>query len=115
MNDYKEIYQNNWKTIIENEDGTLNKDQVMRELSDYAFLLDQVSKVYSEVTGGTLSKTSYKAETVINLFYEKYANKAQTLDLLADDWDIVTHGCETNEDYKRAVFSYLEIEESEQK
>ena len=36
MEDYEKEYNDFWKDIVENEDGTLNKDQVMRELYDYS-------------------------------------------------------------------------------
>lgn len=104
-------FQEFGKDIICNEDGTLNPIAVKNELSDFSFMLDQVPKVYSEVTGGRLSYPNYEAETVLNIFRDEFANKAWSLEYLPDDWDDITADCETNEDYKRVLFKYLGIEE----
>ena len=104
-------FQEFWKDIVCNDDGTLNPVAVKNELSDYSFILDQVPKVYSEVTGGRLSYPNYEAETIITLFHDEFANKTWALEYLPDDWDDITADCKTNEDYKRALFEYLEITE----
>ena len=59
-----EIYNEFWKSIVE-KDGKLNIEQVKKELADYYFVMKQVPKVYSHITGGKLSKIMYEAETVI--------------------------------------------------
>ena len=66
MNDYRKVYEEFWKPIIE-ASGEPSFDQIMRELSDYKFLMDQASKVYYHVTGGLLSKTNYHAHTVTDV------------------------------------------------
>lgn len=99
-----------WQTIVCNEDGTINVEQLKKELCDYSLMLGEVPYVYSEVTGGLLSKPHYDAHVVISVFNERYGNKAFGVDLLADEWDLITAECETNEDYKKAVFEYLNIE-----
>jgi len=48
----------------------MTAQQAANELSDYAFLLEQVSKVYCHVTGGRLSKTNYHASAVIGVHDE---------------------------------------------
>jgi hypothetical protein len=53
-----------WQDIIYN-DGRIDEEQVMKELCDYRFVMQQASKVYDHVTGGKLSKIMYKAETII--------------------------------------------------
>lgn len=100
-----------WKTIVCNEDGTINVEQLKKELRDYSFMLHEVPKVYIEVTGRTLSKPHYYAESVIKVFKEKYGDKVVGIDYLPDDWDNLTADCETNEDYKKAIFEYLGCEE----
>lgn len=106
-------FQEFWKDIVCNDDGTLNPIAVKNELSDYSFILDQVPKVYSEITDGRLSYPHYEAETVLQIFRDEFANKVWVLKCLEDDWDDVTADCVTNEDYKRALFEYLEIEGDE--
>lgn len=73
-NKYKEVYDLFWKELVENEDGSLNKDAMMRELSDYKFLLDEVPKVYCYVTGEKLSKPHYKSDIVIAAFEDHYSD-----------------------------------------
>ena len=109
--DVERVYQDFWKEIICDKDGKVDIEQVKKELCDYYKILQEVPKVYSEVTGGVLSKPLYDAETVLSFFRDKYANKAGNVDLLSDDWDLITAECKTNTDYKKAIFDYLQIEE----
>lgn len=54
--DYEKDYDEFWKDVVENPDGTLNRDQIMRELFDYQRVMHEVSLAYDEVTGGRFSK-----------------------------------------------------------
>jgi hypothetical protein len=110
-NEVEQVFQEFWADIVCNEDGSINMEQVKKELSDYSFMLDEVPKVYSEVTGGLLSKPNYYAESVLSVFRERYADKAWAIRLLPDDWDDITADCVTNEDYKKAIFAYLEVDD----
>jgi hypothetical protein len=65
MRDYLKDYDEFWKDIIEDEYGIINLDLIKKELSDYKFILEQVSEVYCHITGGKLSKQHYYAGTVI--------------------------------------------------
>lgn len=58
-------WENFWKGIVCNEDGTINLEQVKKELSDFYFVMGEVPKVYCHITGGSLSKLMYPSETVI--------------------------------------------------
>jgi DNA helicase TIP49 (TBP-interacting protein) len=62
----KNEYEIFWKGIVENKDGSFNKEQIMKELSDYSFLLKQIPRVYEHATGGLMSKCMYNAEDVIS-------------------------------------------------
>lgn len=63
--DYAKDYDEFWKEIVENPDGTLSKDKVMRELADYRFLMEQAAKVYCHVTRGRVSKTNTFSTPII--------------------------------------------------
>lgn len=63
--DYNKDWEETWKDICTNKDGTINLEQIKKELSDYKFMLDEVPKVYSYITGGTLSKPNYYTRGVI--------------------------------------------------
>jgi len=83
----KDNYDEFWKEIVENPDGTINKEQLKKELEDFSFLMDQVPKIYCHITGNILSKLNYKAETVIQVS-DEYQDRwhkeenLQTLDYL---------------------------------
>lgn len=51
MEDYIQKYEDFWKNIVENGDGSLNKDQIMRELSDYSMVMNDCEKAYDLMTG----------------------------------------------------------------
>ena len=108
--DVEQIYQDFWKEIISVGNGIIDIEQVKKELCDYYKMLQEVPKVYCEVTGGILGNPLYDAETVLSFFRDKYANKAGAVDYLSDDWDLITAECKTNADYKKAIFNYLGIE-----
>ncbi len=85
MENYQKVYEEFWKDIVENEDGTLNKDQVMRELADYSVILKSVPEVYIEVAN--LSKPLTKPEVIISNLNEKWVRKEYILDDLKDFLD----------------------------
>ena len=76
MTDYEKVYNDFWKSIVEPA-GTLDIDAVKRELSDYHFVLDNVSAVYDEVTGGQASKPNIKSEVIIALANDKITELVQ--------------------------------------
>jgi len=61
--DYKQMWKHWWKPLLENKEDP--SEDVMKELADYAFILDQVSEVYCEITQGKLSKPNYPARVVL--------------------------------------------------
>ena len=71
MKDYEKTYDEFWKSIVENPDGSLNLDQIKRELHDFHFQMGNTTKVFMHVTGGKVSKPNTLAEVV---------------NALADDW-----------------------------
>lgn len=89
---YREEYEEFWKDIVENEDGTLNKDQVMRELSDYSMVMDNCAKAYYTMTNGRISKQNtmfFEVESIFNdlytdtsIYYEDMAEKDKEIERL---------------------------------
>lgn len=75
-----------WKDIIY-KDGKINEEQVMKELEDYSFLMEQASIVYCSITNGLLSKTNYNAETIIAEFEENNYDKKITQDDIKSIFD----------------------------
>ena len=62
---YVEVYEKFWASIVENHDGSLNRDAVMRELHDYYNMLEEVTKVFCHITNGRISKPNTLASAVI--------------------------------------------------
>lgn len=65
---YQEIYDSFWKELVENSDGTLNKDKVMRELADYKVMIGEMAKLYSDVTNGKASHPMTQASEIRAVF-----------------------------------------------
>lgn len=78
---YQEEYEEFWKDIVEKEDGTLNKDQVMRELSDYSMVMDNCARAYSTMTKQRISKQNTMFFEVEGIFNELYLDN----DIVVDD------------------------------
>ena len=71
MNDVETKYNEFWKEIVENPDGTLNKEQIMKELADFSVLIGNISKIYCYMTGNMVSKPMVHAEVIIQLCEEQ--------------------------------------------
>jgi len=65
MEDYEKAYEEHWKHLVE-QDGSLNLDQVKRELYDYHCVLEEVSTVYMDITNGKFSKPNTGAQHIID-------------------------------------------------
>lgn len=63
-----------WEEILMKPDGTINLEQLKKELEDFSFIIHEVPKVYLHVTGDTLSKPNYHADGVISCADEHYRN-----------------------------------------
>jgi len=105
---YQEEYEDFWKGIVENEDGTLNKDQVMRELSDYSMVMDNCARAYCLMTHQRISKQNTMFFEVENIFNELFIDK----ELCADDLinTVITKDMTYDEIIKaiREYFDYYE-------
>jgi hypothetical protein len=72
-----------WKPLIYTK-GKLSERKVMNELYDYYFILQEVPKVYCDITGGLLSKPNYSAETILGEFNERFLDKETTNEDVAE-------------------------------
>lgn len=64
-----------WNEVFD-KDYPFNKENAYKELADYYFFLQQIPKIYYEITGETLSKTNYFASAVI-LAYRDNCERCQ--------------------------------------
>ena len=86
--DWEEI----WKPLLYTN-GKLDIKKIEKEMHDLIFVFEQVGKVYSSLTGGTLSKPMYYAEGIIQLhedaiteaYDEGYADAKEELSQLLQE------------------------------
>jgi hypothetical protein len=75
MEEIEKIYNDFWKEIVENEDGSLNKLQVMKELYDYYHVMHNCSCAYDLMSFGTISKPNTCFDVVERFFNDIYIKK----------------------------------------
>lgn len=75
MTDLEKEYNKFWKGIVENDDGSLNKEQVMKELSDFSVLIENLGTIYDRLSGGSASNPLIKTEAIL----EAYEANIETL------------------------------------
>lgn len=105
---YNNVYNDFWKGIIEN-DRKINKEQLKKELCDFYFINQEVSKVYSHVTKGTLSKPLYSADTVISLYDEIMEENYIDKQITEDDLKDMIERCDTKEKLVEELKDYFEL------
>lgn len=66
-------YNEFWKDIVEKEDGTIDIEQVKKELYDFSIVMGNCTNAYMKMTDGNISKPNTHFFEVINIFEEKYA------------------------------------------
>lgn len=94
-----------WNPIILHKDGRLKRSQIMKELDDYRFMLEQVPKVYMAVSNGLLSKPMYFAETIITQLEDNFYDK----ECVHDDIKEILKGCDTLKELKKELRDYFQI------
>ncbi len=97
------LKKKDWKSIIY-KNGKIDIEQVYKELDDYAFLMEQASKVYNHFTN--LSKTNYFAETIINLIEESTYPK----DVVQDDVKDILESTTDIQELIDELKNYFELE-----
>jgi len=85
-NPVEENWNDFWKDIVTKEDGTIDIEQVKKELYDYSQYMHETSKVYDAVTRGRVSKPNTLASAVIGEYEadinENYINKDDAKELI---------------------------------
>lgn len=104
-NEVEKVWEDFWKGLVCNEDGSINVEQIKKELCDYHFMLEQIPKVYCRITNGMLSKPNYLAETVIKEFETCQENLIDK-EMAKDDLLQMLDG-EITEEYKKEIEEYF--------
>jgi len=97
----KEIKQF-WQDIIY-KNGKIDEKQVMKELADFYFVMQEVPKVYCAITGGSLSKINYPSEVILGEFEERFWDK----EIIIDDIKEMMESAKTLKDLKEELEGYL--------
>ncbi len=66
-----------WKDIVFNPDGSINVEQLKKELSDFSMVMETASKVYMHITDGKISKVTTLPEVIISEADDCYAKNAK--------------------------------------
>jgi len=106
MEEIEKNYQEFWKDIVENKDGTLNKEQVKKELFDYSMVMDNCSSAYSEMTGGEISKPNTYFSEVLRIFQEEFLHN----DIVKDDIRDMLKDVDDIEALKSELIEYFDLE-----
>lgn len=64
-------YSEFWKGLVENEDGSINKEALKKELSDYTMIIDHCTKAYYHMTEGEVSNPLTLPDEIKNIANNK--------------------------------------------
>ena len=106
MEEVEKVYQEFWKDIVENEDGTLNVEQVKKELADYSMVMDNCSSAYEEMSGSLITKPNTYFSEVLKIFQEKFLN----VDFVKDDIRDMLKDVDDIEALKSELIEYFDLE-----
>ena len=109
MEEVEKVYQDFWKDIVENEDGTLNVEQVKKELADYSMVMDNCSSAYEEMSGSLITKPNTYFSEVLKIFQEKFLN----VDFVKDDIRDMLRDVDDIETLKSELIEYFDLEVEE--
>ena len=59
-------WEDTWKDILVKEDGSIDVEQLKRELFDYSQMIDRMCTLTHEVTGYRLSKPNYPVSVIMD-------------------------------------------------
>ena len=106
MEEVEKVYQEFWKDIVENEDGTLNVEQVKKELADFSMVMDNCSSAYEEMSGSLITKPNTYFSEVLKIFQEKFWN----VDFVKDDIRDMLNDVDDIEELKSSLTEYFNLE-----
>ena len=106
MEEVEKVYQEFWKDIVENEDGTLNVEQVKKELADYSMVMDNCTSAYIEMTGGEISKPNTYFSEVLRIFQEEFLHNG----IVQDDIRDMLKDVDDIEALKSELIEYFDLE-----
>lgn len=109
MEEVEKVYQEFWKDIVENEDGTLNVEQVKKELFDYSKVMENCASAYSEMTCYEISNPNTYFSEVLRIFQEEFLHKG----IVQDDIRDMLKDVDDIEALKSELIEYFDLEVGE--
>lgn len=70
----QECWDRLWKEILVLPDGSVDVEQLKKELADFSVLIRNIPEVYMGVTGGMVSKPMTDPDVVLSL-HSEYVNR----------------------------------------
>jgi len=62
----EEIWENKWKDILTDPDGSINLEKLKLELADFEALIGRMAHLTYEITDGLLSYPTYTVEAILD-------------------------------------------------
>jgi hypothetical protein len=78
-----ENWNRTWKDILVKEDGSIDVEQLKKELMDYSDIISRMIHLTSEVSGNRLSYPTYTVPTILAAMKE--VREEEEKDRIADD------------------------------
>lgn len=97
-----------WREIIY-KNGKLDEEAILNELADFSFLIESISHVYYEITGGMVSKPLTLPKEVLSIFHELHLDLGITQ---SDVQDMIAEN-PTREDLVEALEDYFQLDHPE--
>jgi hypothetical protein len=73
MEDHEETFVKFWQPIICKRNGDIDLDKLKQELHDYFIVIQEVTLVYAELTGGRISKPNADSNYVIQAVEDRFS------------------------------------------
>jgi hypothetical protein len=70
----QERWDNFWKEILILPDGSIDVEQLKKELCDFSVLINNIPKIFDAITGGMVSKPMTDPDVVISL-HDDYVDR----------------------------------------
>lgn len=58
-------WRNTWQEILQHPDGSIDVEQLKLELMDFSDMIDRMTSLTSQITGGRLSYATYPVSTIM--------------------------------------------------
>lgn len=96
MDNYKILYESFWKEIVEDKDGNLDKEAVMKELFDYRVISDHCAAAYRFVSNNSVINIGATSKTLKKVVQANFTEMFRKY----DDYESLKKAIEDYFDFK---------------